>query len=98
MTVRCAAHCAGGTLTVAEHPRVKTRRSRSSDEEDLEAHCEVSVNGAGARSTARLKRPGYQNAFSECAVQTTATKRSTLAGADGPQSPSSYRDRSCFSF
>ena len=39
-----------------------TRRSRSSGEEDLEAHCEVLVNGTGARSIARLKRPFSQNA------------------------------------
>ena len=43
---------------VANTGRRLPRRSRSSDEEDLEAHCEVSVNGAGARSIARLKRPG----------------------------------------
>ena len=37
------------------------RQSRPSGVNDSELHCEVSVNGAGARSIARLKRPGYQN-------------------------------------
>ena len=98
--VRLAQHSDGRN---ADKPSTTTdgppaRRSRSSDDQDLEARCEISVNGAGARSIAGFKRPGYQNAFPECAVQTTATKRSTLARADELQLPSSYRDRSCFSF
>ena len=34
---------------------------------DFEAHCEVSVNGAGTRSMARLKRPGNQKSHVRCA-------------------------------
>ena len=39
---------------------------------DFEVHCEVSVNGAGARSIARLKRPGYQKSFSALCAQSCA--------------------------
>ena len=54
-----------------------TRWSRSCGEEDLEAHCKVSVNGTGARSIARLKGPGYQKSFSECSE---CTANETYAG------------------
>ena len=41
-----------------------SQRSRLSGVYDFEAYCEVLVNGAGAQSIARLKRPGYQKSFS----------------------------------
>ena len=51
-----------------------TRRSQPSGVNDFEAHCEVSVNGAGARSVARLKRwrPAYPKSFSARHAQSCA--------------------------
>ena len=57
-------------------------RSRPSGVSDFEVLSEFSVNGAGARSIARLKRPGYQNISRnlECANHT----RLRPSGSDIP--------------
>ena len=71
--------------------KYETRRSRSSGEEDLEVHCEVSVNGPAPGPSHGSSGPVIKNPSLSALIR-PLPKRSTLARADDPQSPSSYCD------
>ena len=51
---------------------------------NFEAHCEISVNGASARSFARLKRPGYQKFLSARCARSCALLITVGESLSGP--------------
>ena len=59
--LKCVVTKGAANLSVTSRGNCRPRRSRPSGANDFEAHCEVSVNGAGDRSIARLKRPLIKN-------------------------------------